>query len=152
MFYTDRVRLAERSRPVDLQHFVGQDDLVGPGSLLRARLVAGDVFSCVLWGPPGSGKTTLARLIARMSNADFKELSATSAGASDVRQVFEQAKNGLKLTGRRTVLLVDEIHRFTKPQQDLFLPYIENGWVNLIGATTENPSFKCTSALLSRCQ
>lgn len=131
---------------------MGQDDLVGPGSLLRARIERGDTFSCILWGPPGSGKTTLARLMARMANADYKELSATSSGAADVRQVFEQAKNGLKLTGRKTVLLVDEIHRFTKPQQDLFLPFVEQGHVHLIGATTENPSFKCTGALLSRCQ
>nr|XP_031861861.1 uncharacterized protein CI109_002690 [Kwoniella shandongensis]KAA5528933.1 hypothetical protein CI109_002690 [Kwoniella shandongensis] len=134
--------LAERSRPSTLSKYIGQTDLVGPGSLLRARIEAGEgVGSCILWGPPGCGKTTLARLIAKTANADFKELSATSSGTSDVRQVFEQAKNGLKLTGR-----------FNKPQQDLFLPYVENGWVQLIGATTENPSFKVNGALLSRCQ
>ncbi|KAK8846711.1 hypothetical protein IAR55_005798 [Kwoniella newhampshirensis] len=145
--------LAERSRPSTLAKYIGQTDLVGPGSLLRARIEAGEgVGSCILWGPPGCGKTTLARLIAKTANADFKELSATSSGTSDVRQVFEQAKNGLKLTGRRTILMVDEIHRFNKPQQDLFLPYVENGWVQLIGATTENPSFKVNGALLSRCQ
>ncbi|EIW68684.1 hypothetical protein TREMEDRAFT_71878 [Tremella mesenterica DSM 1558] len=145
--------LAERSRPSSLLAYVGQEDLVGPGSLLRARIEAGEgVGSCILWGPPGSGKTTLARLIAKTANADFKELSATSSGTADVRQVFEQAKNLLKLTGRKTILMVDEIHRFNKSQQDLFLPYVENGWVQLIGATTENPSFKVNGALLSRCQ
>ncbi|WVR04386.1 hypothetical protein IAU60_001388 [Kwoniella sp. DSM 27419] len=145
--------LAERSRPTSLGSYIGQSDLIGPGSLLRARIEAGEgVGSCILWGPPGCGKTTLARLIAKTANADFKELSATSSGTSDVRQVFEQAKNSLKLTGRRTILMVDEIHRFNKPQQDLFLPYVENGWVQLIGATTENPSFKVNGALLSRCQ
>ncbi|KAI5454261.1 DNA-dependent ATPase mgs1 [Naganishia albida] len=166
--------LAERMRPTSLSDYVGQSGIVGPGSLLgsmltnmrrggpsdtnssapedRANQQASSLGSFLLWGPPGVGKTTLARLIANYIEADFKELSATSSGAADVRKVFEQAKNQLRLTGRRTVLFIDEIHRFTKPQQDLFLPFVENGWVTLIGATTENPSFKVNGALLSRCR
>ncbi|KAJ9104426.1 hypothetical protein QFC21_001921 [Naganishia friedmannii] len=165
--------LAERMRPTSLSHYVGQSSIVGPGSLLGSLLdniteavseaekkgqsaqkmsheISSSLGSMIFCGPPGSGKTTLARLIARKIEADFKELSATSSGAADVRKVFDQAKNQLRLTGRRTVLFIDEIHRFTKPQQDLFLPFVENGWVTLIGATTENPSFKVNGALLSR--
>ncbi|KAG8805236.1 hypothetical protein FRC19_008010 [Serendipita sp. 401] len=108
--------------------------------------------SMILWGPPGCGKTTLARLLATTVDATFKELSATSSGIGDVKTIFEEAKRTLKLTGRRTILFMDEIQRFNKAQQDIFLPYVENGWIILIGATTENPSFKLNSALLSRCR
>ncbi|KAF8750701.1 P-loop containing nucleoside triphosphate hydrolase protein [Rhizoctonia solani] len=136
---TDAAPLAERMRPKSLDELVGQEHLVGKGSLLR-------------WGPPGSGKTTIARMLASHTDATFTELSATSSGTADVRAIFEAAKAGLKLSGRRTMLFMDEIQRFNKAQQDIFLPYVENGWIQLVGATTENPSFKLNGALLSRCR
>ncbi|VDB83432.1 unnamed protein product [Peniophora sp. CBMAI 1063] len=143
--------LPERLRPRSLDDVVGQSHLVGPNSLLLSQLRAGaGIGSCVFWGPPGCGKTTLTRLLAQASGAAFKELSATSAGINDVRPVFEEAKSVLQLTGRRTIVFLDEIHRFTRAQQDIFLPYLEHGHIQLIGATTENPSFKLTGALLSR--
>ncbi|KZV68552.1 P-loop containing nucleoside triphosphate hydrolase protein, partial [Peniophora sp. CONT] len=143
--------LAERLRPRALADVVGQPQLTGPNSLLLSQLRAGaGIGSCIFWGPPGCGKTTLARLFAQASGAAFKELSATSAGINDVRPIFDEAKNVLQLTGRRTIVFLDEIHRFTRAQQDVFLPYLEHGHVQLIGATTENPSFKLTGALLSR--
>ncbi|QRW08590.1 ATPase [Ceratobasidium sp. AG-Ba] len=148
----DVAPLAERMRPKTLDDLVGQEHLVGKGSLLRGLMESGSTGSMIFWGPPGSGKTTLARLLASHTSAAFTELSATSSGASEVRSVFESAKSQLKLTGRRTILFVDEIQRFNKAQQDLFLPYIENGWIELVGATTENPSFKLNGALLSRCR
>ncbi|KAH9892738.1 P-loop containing nucleoside triphosphate hydrolase protein [Cubamyces lactineus] len=144
--------LAERLRPHTLEEFVGQPHLTGPGSLLMSQLDRGATGSIIFWGPPGCGKTTLARLLAKRTNAVFKELSATDSGIADVRAVVDEAKNLLALTGRRTILFLDEVHRFNKAQQDIFLPFIEQGHLQLIGATTENPSFRLTSALLSRCR
>ncbi|TBU31574.1 P-loop containing nucleoside triphosphate hydrolase protein [Dichomitus squalens] len=144
--------LAERLRPRSLDEFVGQPHLTEPGSLLMSHLDRGATGSIIFWGPPGCGKTTLARLLASRTDAVFKELSATDSGIADVRSVVEEAKNLLALTGRRTILFLDEVHRFNKAQQDIFLPFIEQGHLQLIGATTENPSFRLTSALLSRCR
>ncbi|KAG8958227.1 hypothetical protein FRC03_009341 [Tulasnella sp. 419] len=144
--------LAERLRPTSLEEFVGHEHLTGKDSLLRSLLEGGGTGSMILWGPAGCGKTTLARLMAKRTNSVMKELSATSSGTAEVRQAFDDAKNSLVLTGRRTILFMDEIHRFNKSQQDLFLPYVEQGLVQLIGATTENPSFKLNNALLSRCR
>ncbi|KAH9964563.1 P-loop containing nucleoside triphosphate hydrolase protein [Russula dissimulans] len=144
--------LAERLRPNTLDEFVGQVHLTGADSFLSTLIEKGALGSIILWGPPGCGKTTLARLIAKRTNANFKELSATVVGINDVRPIFEEAKNTLQLTGSRTILFLDEIHRFTRSQQDIFLPFLERGLVQLIGATTENPSFKLNGALLSRCR
>ncbi|KAF9518263.1 hypothetical protein BS47DRAFT_1375407 [Hydnum rufescens UP504] len=148
--------LADRMRPHTLDDFVGHEAVIGKGSLLRGLIDSGSAGSLVLWGPPGSGrsswKTSLARIIARSTGSTIKELSATSSGTADVRALFEEAKNTLQLTGKRTVMFVDEIQRFNKAQQDLFLPYVEKGWVQLLAATTENPSFKVVGALLSRCR
>lgn len=144
--------LAERLRPNSLDDFVGQVHLTGPNSFLSTLSEKGAIGSIILWGPPGCGKTTLARLIAKRTNAIFRELSATVVGINDVRPIFDEAKNALKLTGRRTIIFLDEIHRFTRSQQDIFLPFLERGYVQLIGATTENPSFKLNGALLSRCR
>ncbi|QRW21807.1 ATPase [Rhizoctonia solani] len=149
---TDAAPLAERMRPKSLDELVGQEHLVGKGSLLRGLMESGTTGSMILWGPPGSGKTTIARMLASHTDATFTELSATSSGTADVRAIFEAAKAGLKLSGRRTMLFMDEIQRFNKAQQDIFLPYVENGWIQLVGATTENPSFKLNGALLSRCR
>ncbi|KAH9060770.1 P-loop containing nucleoside triphosphate hydrolase protein [Lactarius vividus] len=144
--------LAERLRPNILDDFVGQVHLIGPNSFLSTLSEKGAIGSIILWGPPGCGKTTLARLIAKRTNAIFRELSATVVGINDVRPIFDEAKNALKLTGSRTIIFLDEIHRFTRSQQDIFLPFLERGYVQLIGATTENPSFKLNGALLSRCR
>ena len=141
--------LATRMRPRTFDEFVGQHRAIGAGTVLRRAVDAGEVPSLILWGPPGSGKTTLAALIAGASNASFEAVSATSAGVADLRKVVERARERLR-TGRRTVLFIDEIHRFNKGQQDAVLPHVENATVTLLGATTENPSFEVNAALLSR--
>ncbi|KAG0051844.1 Werner helicase interacting protein 1 [Linnemannia elongata] len=146
--------LAERgkSRPVSLDDFIGQKELVGPGGILRALVLQDTVPSIILWGPCGVGKTTLARIIAHTTKAQFKEMGATTHGVADVRKAFEDAKNLFQFSRQRTIIFLDEIHRFTKSQQDIFLPFVERGTITLIGATTENPSFRVNSALLSRCR
>jgi putative ATPase len=142
--------LAARMRPRTLDEYVGQEQIVGEGRLLR-RAIAGDtLFSLILWGPPGTGKTTLARIVAETTNAHFEPLSAVSAGVADLRRVVKEAQDRLGMFGQRTVVFIDEIHRFNKAQQDAVLPYVEDGTIILIGATTENPSFEVNSALLSR--
>ena len=141
--------LAARMRPRTLDEFVGQEQVVGPGHALRRAIETDTVPSLVLWGPPGTGKTTLAEIIARMTGAHFASISAVSAGVADLRKIVAEAQHRRSL-GKRTVLFIDEIHRFNKAQQDAVLPYVENGTVTLIGATTENPSFEVNSALLSR--
>ncbi len=143
--------LAERMRPRSLEDIVGQQRLVGPDKALRRALEAGKIHSMVLWGPPGCGKTTLALLVARYADAEFRAISAVLSGLPDVRKALAEAE--VEFTqGRRTVLFVDEVHRFNKTQQDAFLPHIEKGVIIFIGATTENPSFELNSALLSRCR
>ncbi|HET7267813.1 MAG TPA: replication-associated recombination protein A [Oleiagrimonas sp.] len=143
--------LAERMRPRTLDDIVGQTRLLGEGKALRRALEAGSVHSMVLWGPPGCGKTTLALLIARYADADFRAISAVLSGLPDVRKALAEAEGNFA-QGRRTVLFVDEVHRFNKAQQDAFLPHIEKGTILFVGATTENPSFELNSALLSRCR
>ncbi|MES2313285.1 MAG: replication-associated recombination protein A [Pseudomonadota bacterium] len=143
--------LAERMRPRSLDEIVGQQRLVGPDKALRRALEAGKIHSMVLWGPPGCGKTTLALLVARYADADFHAISAVLSGLPDVRKALAEAEVNFA-QGRRTVLFVDEVHRFNKTQQDAFLPHIERGVIIFIGATTENPSFELNSALLSRCR
>ncbi|KAI8092978.1 DNA polymerase III, clamp loader complex, gamma/delta/delta subunit [Halteromyces radiatus] len=144
--------LAAKVRPISLDEFVGQDELVGKEGILRTLIESDRIPSMIFWGGPGCGKTTLARIISKTTKSRFVELSATSHGAADVKKAFDEAKGHLSLTGQRTIVFIDEIHRFTKVQQDLFLPYVEQGQIRLIGATTENPSFKVNAALLSRCR
>ncbi len=141
--------LAERMRPERWEDFAGQAHIIGQGRPLRAQIERGDMGSIILWGPPGVGKTTLARLIAKLTHADFVPFSAVLSGIKEVKTVMAEAERNRRL-GRRTLLFVDEIHRFNKAQQDAFLPYVERGDITLIGATTENPSFEIISALLSR--
>jgi putative ATPase len=144
--------LALRLRPRTLEEFVGQEDVLGEGSALRLAIEEDRVGSMILYGPPGSGKTTLARIVAETTGAHFEELSAVSATVKDVREVLTRARERLGGSGQRTILFLDEIHRFNKAQQDALLPAVEEGLVTLIGATTENPYFEVNSALLSRCQ
>ncbi|MFT3896194.1 MAG: replication-associated recombination protein A [Thermomonas sp.] len=143
--------LAERMRPRELDEMVGQRRLLAPGAALRRAIESGHVHSMVLWGPPGCGKTTLALLLAKYADADFRAISAVLSGLPEVRQVLAEAAQRFA-EGRRTVLFVDEVHRFNKAQQDAFLPHIERGTILFVGATTENPSFELNSALLSRCR
>jgi len=144
--------LAARIRPQTFAEFVGQEHLVAEGRVLRKCIEADQLPSMVFWGPPGSGKTTLAHIIANVTRAQFNRLSAVSAGVADLRHVIGQARQRLKLSGKRTILFIDEIHRFNKAQQDVVLPFVENGTVTFIGATTENPSFEVIAPLLSRCR
>ena len=145
----NRIPLAERMRPTKLKEVVGQDDIIGNGKILTEILKKGEPVNLIFWGPPGTGKTTLARILAHEFNADFVELSAVTAKKSDIEEVVKRAKTNWNLK-IRTVLFVDEIHRFNKAQQDAFLPHVESGLITLIGATTENPSFEVISPLLSR--
>ena len=144
--------LAERMRPASLDAFAGQKHLVGAGKMLRTAIENDELFSLIFWGPPGVGKTTLARIIARETKSDFHAISAVTSGVSDIRKVIEKAKTNKRISGRRTVLFIDEIHRFNKAQQDALLHVVEDGTLRLIGATTENPSFEVISPLLSRCR
>jgi len=144
--------LAARMRPQTFAKFVGQEHLVAKGRVFRKCIEADQLSSMVFWGSPGSGKTTLAHIIANVTKAHFSSLSAASAGVADLRQVIGEAKKRLKSSGQRSILFVDEIHRFNKAQQDAVLPFVENGTVTFIGATTENPSFEVISPLLSRCR
>ncbi|KAJ2755806.1 DNA-dependent ATPase mgs1 [Coemansia pectinata] len=147
-----RLPLAERLRPLTLDAFVGQRGLVGPGSILRSLIESDQISSMIFWGGPGLGKTTLARIIARKTKAAFKEMSAVTQNTADVKKAIDEAGNLSRLTNKRTIVFLDEIHRFNKAQQDIFLPHLERGQIVLIGATTENPSFKLNGALLSRCR
>lgn len=142
--------LAERLRPRQLDEVVGQQHLLGPGKPLRLAFEAGKPHSMILWGPPGVGKTTLARLMAEAFEAEFIAISAVLSGVKEIREAVARAENVLQQSGRRTILFVDEVHRFNKSQQDAFLPFVEQGLITFIGATTENPSFEVNSALLSR--
>ena len=143
--------LATRLRPESLDDFVGQKHLLGKGKMLRNLIEKDQISSMIFWGPPGVGKTTLARIIANRTQAEFTDFSAVTSGIREIRDVMTKAENSRRM-GRKTLLFIDEIHRFNKAQQDAFLPYVEKGSIILIGATTENPSFEINAALLSRCK
>ncbi|MFA6534284.1 MAG: replication-associated recombination protein A [Patescibacteria group bacterium] len=144
--------LSDRMRPETLDEFVGQGHLVGQGKILRQALDGDQIPSMVFWGPPGCGKTTLARIVANLTHSDFIQFSGVTSGVKELREVIKKARDNAKLYSRKTILFIDEIHRWNKAQQDALLPHIEDGTVILIGATTENPSFEINSALLSRCR
>ncbi|MEA5114323.1 MAG: replication-associated recombination protein A [Geobacteraceae bacterium] len=148
----DIAPLAERMRPQTLDEFLGQEHIVGPGKMLRRLIETDNVSSLILWGPPGAGKTTLARIIANATRSRFVFFSAILSGVKDIRQIVKEAEEEQTQSRRKTILFVDEIHRFNKSQQDAFLPFVENGTLTIIGATTENPSFEVIAPLLSRCK
>lgn len=144
--------LSEKIRPKTLADFEGQIDIIGSGKILRLAIEKDDIPSMIFWGPPGCGKTTLARIISETTESIFVQFSAAAGGVKEVREIIEEANKRNIAQGKRTILFIDEIHRFNKSQQDAFLPFVENGTITLIGATTENPSFEVNSALLSRCK
>ena len=146
----DESPLASRLRPRTLDEVVGQQHIVGKGKLLYRAIKADKLGSIIFYGPPGTGKTTLAKVIANTTSAEFLQINATSAGKKDMEEVIEKAKNNAGMYGKKTILFVDEIHRFNKGQQDYLLPFVEDGTVILIGATTENPYFEVNGALISR--
>ncbi|HVH11105.1 MAG TPA: replication-associated recombination protein A [Gemmatimonadales bacterium] len=152
LFQGSREPLAARMRPKRLDDFLGQEHLLGPGKPLGDSIRRGDIGSSIFWGPPGSGKTTLARLVAKYTDRQFEPFSAVTEGVARVREIIKAAEDRLKYEGRGTILFCDEIHRFNRAQQDAFLPWVESGIISLIGATTENPSFELTAPLLSRCR
>jgi putative ATPase len=151
-FQADTAPLADRMRPRELDEFVGQEHILGTGRVLRKAIESGELFSLILWGPPGSGKTTLAQIIARRTGAHFFSFSAVLSGVKEIREVIKEAEGQQQYHHKKTILFVDEIHRFNKAQQDAFLPHVEKGTIALIGATTQNPSFEVISPLLSRAQ
>jgi len=144
--------LADRIRPETLDDFFGQEEIISEGKLLRRAIEKDELFSMLFWGPPGSGKTTLAKIVAKLTKSNFESISATSSGKADLKRVISEAEDKRKMRNERTILFIDEIHRWNKAQQDALLPFVENGIIILIGATTENPSFEVNSALLSRCR
>ena len=146
-----QIPLAARLRPEDFDGYVGQSHLIGPGKILRRLIESDNISSMIFWGPPGVGKTTLARIIANKTKAAFIDFSAVTSGIKEIRRVMEKAEENRRY-GEKTIVFVDEIHRFNKAQQDAFLPFVEKGSIILIGATTENPSFEVNGALLSRCK